>query len=550
MLSELRITNFALFESQSILFGSGLNVISGETGSGKSIVLQALEMILGARAKAQYIRAGCDALTVEAVFELSALAEDVRAGLPEIARGDELVVSRSVNTAGKGRVLINGQLGSVALLEDIVGRIVNICGQGSQGRLLDSRYHLELVDDFSTQQALLAEYRSAYQKYRELSQKLETLESNAARGAARSEELRLAIDELTPLKPVAGLREELEATVRRHANAEGILSKSQELLEVFRSSDGLSSRISQLSGDVAELVKLDPDMAEGLQLIKSAQAELAEVESLIEKRSASVDVNATELEALRDRLAEVARLERKYRSNSEGLALLLSDMQAELSGMEGGTGLKELRAECAAAQSAAEGLAKKLSQVRKKAALKLSSAVEAELAELSMADAKLRVNISELSECGPDGLDKVFFEVQPNKGEGYKPLSQIASGGELSRIMLVMKKLLGDRQGVNVLIFDEVDTGISGAVARAVGEKLKALAQQSQVLCITHLAQVASMADHHFLVSKLSGERTVSLVRELPANERVEEIARMLAGYNITKASRESARELLASNCQ
>ncbi|MDC0357916.1 DNA repair protein RecN [Oligoflexia bacterium] len=547
MLCELNISNFVIIENQTISFGDGLNVISGETGSGKSIVLQALELILGGRSKPRYIRKGADSWEIQALFRLDNIPRHIFDELPDIVRHDELVVSRSMNSAGRGKVYINGRLGTVSLLEEITRKIINICSQGQHVRLLDPKYHLELVDGFAGCREVLERYQDLYRDWKEADSYLQQLREKAEQNLLRRAELEFLVEELGAINLYPGVRQGLEAEVQKNSNAEALIRSANNISEQCNEESGLFANLGSIGSELGELEKVDGEgISEILELFHSAQAQLQELDGSLNDYVSKIDINEAKLEELRERLAELARLERKYKTDDEGLQKLLELAQAELVLFDNVENIDALAKEVEQKLAKAAQCAKELTRLRKAAARRLASSVQAELGELNMIDAQLS-NTFEKCELGPKGQDRVEICIATNKGEPARPLRQIASGGELSRIMLVLKKVLREQSGVNVLIFDEVDSGVSGPVARAVGHKLKALAEQSQVVCITHLAQVASLAKHHFLVDKKVGARTKSVISELTEQEKVDEIARMLAGYKITSASRESARELLSS---
>ena len=549
MLSELTITNFAIIERQSLSFHAGFNVISGETGAGKSILLHALEFILGGKGSPTLIRSGAEQLEVQALFDLSQIPEIVRSELPEIVgEDDELVVSRTLPRDGRGKVLINGRLGTVSLLEEIVRKLVNICSQHHHTKLLDARYHLELLDGFSevgsTAERMKAAYRSWFEKRTELLK----LQEAHSKGVARREELESIVSEiggLTKLK--VGRRLELEGEIKRIGNAERLINVGQRTLELLSGEEGLSLRMKELSGAMHELARLDPGASTILTEFDAARTALVRSELSIGRFVQALDLDSSSLEKLREELSDLARIERKYRVDDAGLLALKSESEQELDAISGGERYREIEREVATLLEQVLKVGQELRALRSKGALLLCSSVGQDLAELNMRDASLDVRFSEI---GPtaSGLDKVELLISTNKGEPHATLSHIASGGELSRVMLVLKKILRERSGVNVLIFDEVDTGISGGVARSVGQMLKEISIRSQVVCITHLPQVASLSDRHFLVNKEVGERAVTVVRQLTDLEKVDEIARMLAGYKITEASRASARELIGSS--
>ncbi len=547
MLSELTISNFAIIERQSLSFHPGFNVISGETGAGKSIILNALEFILGGKLAATTIRSGAENLEVQALFDLSDVPPNVRLELPDMANGDELVVSRTLPREGRGKIFINGRLGTVSLLEEIVRKLVNICSQHHHTRLLDARFHLELLDGFCSLDTLLAEMREAHRAWSEKNRELKAVRDSQARSAVRREELEELLEELAKLPLLKdGRRVELEAEIKRLGNAERLIALGQRILSGIAGDEGISTQLKEVSGAVHEMHRLDPGFETVATAFEEACTTLAESEGSIDRYVNSLEVDGDALEDLRLELSELARLERKHRTTDDGLCALRERATAELELLLGGPGLSSLEQEVARLATAMELLAHKVRKIRQKGAKELSALVGKDLKELNMPDAVFEVKLAECDPT-PSGFDKAEFLIATNRGDTANPLAQIASGGELSRVMLVLKKLLRERSGVNVLIFDEVDTGISGGVARSVGQMLKEISQQSQVVCITHLPQVASLSDRHFLVNKELGKRAVTVVKQLSEEEKVDEIARMLAGYHITDTSRASARELIAS---
>lgn len=546
MLSELVIRNFAIIDEQSITFKPGLNVLSGETGAGKSIILSALEMILGGKPRAQFVRSGCDTAEVQALFSLEQLPQSARELLPDLAREDELVVTRTLSAAGRGKVYLNGRLATVGMLGEIVSRLVNVCGQNQHVRLLDTQYHRELLDGFAAHDRLLNDYRGAYREWRDLSAHLKDVEENLARNADRRAELETLVEELSAVGLRPGLRDELEGQISKLANAEQIIRGASAVTEAVEREGGPLEQLNALESELRALERLDPGLSVLSGAFFDAVAALEQFNTDLGRYVLGVELNEEQLENLRERLATLARLSRKHRCNESGLEDLFNQAQRELTMLEQAIDIDGLRERARAADGALQRKAGELSTSRRAAGKALVRSAQQELRELALIDARFAVNV-ESETPAADGADRVEFMISTNKGEPPRALRQVASGGELSRIMLVLKKVLRERSGVSVLVFDEVDSGVSGSVARAVGEKLRAIAEDSQVICITHLPQVASLANAHFLVEKnSSGARTVSRIRELTGEERVEEIARMLAGFKITAASRASARELLA----
>ncbi len=545
MLRELHIRNFAIIEEQCVSFAPGMNVLSGETGSGKSIILGALELALGGKGKPGLIRSGEDSLEVSALLDLEGIPSDLLNDLPEIARGEELAVSRILCTNGKGKVYVNGRLASLGMLSDIMGKLVNICGQNQHVRLLDPKYHLELIDGYAGNEKLIERYRQLYREFRRLEKLLSNFEEEKLRRQQKLSGLEQIVEDLSALKPFGGMREQLEGEVRRLANGEKILMAAQAMSSIFDDESGICSSLREISSQLLELRKLDDNTAALVELFESSKTSLEEFERELRRYASMVELNEDLLTEKRDSLAQVAAMERKYRNNDAGLSDLLSRARQELQELSVDSDETALIQERENIFAELGRVAGDLSDARKKAGAKIAADAVRELGELNMKGASLETSINR-DNFGQDGIDRLEIRISTNKGEPMKALRDIASGGELSRILLVLKKILRDRSGVNVLVFDEVDSGVSGSVARAVGEKLKALSGHSQVICITHLAQIASLADHHLLVEKKVGSRTTSVIRSLRHEERVDEVARMLAGHTITDSARHSARELLA----
>lgn len=545
MLSELRIRNFAVITEQSIQFGAGLNVISGESGAGKSIILQALELVLGARASSHKIRSGAERLEVEAIFDIAQLAPEFLEELPELARmdGEQLVLTRTVDQRGKSRALVNGHLASAGILQGIGKGLLSICSQSSATRLLVPEYHLGLVDGFAGHAERLARYREGYDKWRKVARQLEQAARQADGVEQRRVELEGVVSELSALEPRRDLRVELEEQVATLSNAERLIRGSNGLTDGL---SGLSDRLTDLQGELREMAAMDRTLESYRDLLDSAVIELGEVERGLERYASGLEIDEDTLESVRERLAELARCERKYRCDSAALEELLNASQVELESLEAARDQDRLASEEARLRGEVEELAGELTKARVKAGTELSRQIELELEDVNMRGVRFEVRCSEIG-LGSSGHDAIEFFAATNPGDELRPIRQIASGGELARLTLVLKKVLRERAGVHVLVFDEVDSGMSGKAARAVGEKLHVIAQESQVVCITHLAQVASFADQHILVDKRVGSTVESIIKTLDDEERVDEIARMLAGYDVTTAARASARELLSS---
>ena len=544
MLCELEIKNLAIIESQSISFSPGLNVISGETGAGKSIILEALQLVLGQRANSELIRTGAENWEVQASFDISKINESIKLGLPDFVDGDELLVFRSLNKSARAKIYVNGHLSSLSILNNTTSHFINICSQGQQIQLLNPDYHLTLVDNYAELKDELTKYKAKYYQYKEMSSEIQRLEEEANNSEIRLEELNDIIKDLTSVKIHSGIRASLQEEVEKISNSEKVFIIYQEIKELLNNDGGLLEQLITLRSLLNDLKRKEASSNKVVSQFETAKINFDEFENELESYISSFNLDEEKLDSLRDHLAEVARFERKYKTNDEGLVLLLEKSQQELEVMSSPDGLAKLKEKFAKLEQEVDKLANKLLDKRKKSAKEISKMAVQELEELNLKDVSFVVNFTE-TELNSNGNTKVEFLISTNKGEPEKSLKKVASGGELSRIMLVLKKILNENSGVNVLVFDEVDSGVSGSVARAVGEKLKALSQNSQVICITHLPQVASLADHHYLVEKTADERTITQIRGLNKEERIEEIARMLSGHNITETSRASARELI-----
>ncbi len=403
-----------------------------------------------------------------------------------------------------------------------------------------------MLDGFIGQPLLLEEYRTVFLQWIEKKKLLIEIETQYAERESRLIWLQETIAELSSPALRVGLRSELEVQVRRLSNAQRILDTARTIQDTLTESPGIQSSLRIVQGQLSDLHKIDNGIQSVSGLFHSAFVELGEFERELHRYVYSVETDEEKLAEISDALAEIARLERKYRTDDAGLLQILERAKGENSLLSDASNAEELRKEVEVLRRLVAEKGKILSIKRRKASKELSKLVAVELAELNMTGARLEVDFQPVDPHS-DGIEKVEYLIAPNKGEPPKPLRTVASGGELSRIMLVLKKILRERSGVNVLVFDEVDAGISGSVARSVGQKLKALAHQSQVICITHLAQVASYADTHLRVDKRVGSRTVSTISVLSKDERVDEIARMLAGFKVTAAARASAKELIAT---
>ena len=559
MLLELRIRNFAIIEETSLEFGPGLNVLSGETGAGKTIILSALGLLLGERASPDMVRAGAKEAVVEALFELEG-----EAAVPELAERArdadrrELLIRRVVAEGGRSRVTIDGELATVQTLARLGAALVQVYGQHEQHSLLRSESHREVLDRFAKIDAELAKYGSIYERSSAIRSRLKDLERRERERADLLELARFRAVELERAELTAGEDEDLTRERILLANAAKLAAAASETESTLYGAEGAAiDTIAAAETRLTEAATLDPKLGEALEMIKSARTNLAEAARSLAAYAARIEADPARLEEVENRLQELTRLKRKYGGSLEAAIETLAKARKEIAELEGIAESKaEVEAEMQAALDELLAHAQKMSASRKRAAEELGRKMEAELKTLGMRSAVFEPRLGALGAdeasferdgiaLGPMGFDTVEFYISPNLGQPPMALARIASGGELSRVMLGLKRLEAQRRGVATMIFDEVDAGIGGAVAQVVGRKLKQLARYHQILCVTHLAQIAAYADRHFMVEKEerrgSTRSRVSLIDE---TERTEEIARMLGG-DVSDKLRRAARELL-----
>ena len=552
MLLALSIRDVVLIERLDLEFGAGLSVLTGETGAGKSILLDALGLALGARGDAGLVRRGADKATVSAEFDIPAkhparklLADN------EIASEDTLVLKRVLGTDGRSRAFVNDQPAGIGLLRQLGELLVEVHGQHDTHGLLDAATHRGLLDSYGGHDAPLAAVRAAYETW-QACRKAEDDARNEAEAAKRDEEyLRHTLAELDKMEPKPG--EETQLAEQRSFMqggaklAEGLqaaldeLTKGRAVVSALNAAHRLIDRAAAKAGD---------RLAAALQSIAAATVEASEAVAQIEIVLADLDSDPAKLEQIEERLFALRALARKHNVDVDSLGALRDDMARKLAAIDGaGLDIKKLAAATAAARKTYMDAAAKLGEARRKAAAKLDKAVNKELAPLKMDKASFRTTVEtlEADSGGPDGTERVAFEVATNPGAPHGALAKIASGGELARFMLALKVALAGTGDAAALVFDEVDSGIGGAVADAVGERLARLGVDVQVLVVTHSPQVAARGLHHWRVQKTQGKSTSTTVVPLVAAERREEIARMLAGAKITDEARAAADKLLAA---
>ncbi len=567
MLRLLKITNFAIIDDLEITFGPGLNVLTGETGAGKSIIFDALNLTLGARAGGDLVRGGAREALVESLFEIPDTAGGLaarslleEAGV-EIEEDGELIVRRRVAEAGRSRIYLNGVLGTASLLSRVGDRLVNIHGQHAHQSLLRPASHLGLLDDFAGTSGARTALGELVRELKSAEEKLSAHREGVRERARRADLLRFQAEELEKAALRAGELAEIEAELPRLRNAGRLIEGAASLYERLYEAEGaVVEKTGEIQRELEDIAGLDESLRPLQEEAASAQAQLESLADSLRGYAEGIEHDPERLEALEARRAVIREMIRKYGSDEAECLAYLEECRSSLAAIsdEEGTearlaGARDaLRAELAKAALA-------LSEKRSRAAGSLDARMEEALSELGLAGARFQTLITHQEDpegfiraggravaLRADGVDRAQFHFSPNPGEPPRGLSRVASGGELSRLMLALESVLRRADLIPTLIFDEVDAGIGGAVAEVVGRKLKGVSASHQVLVVTHLPQVASLGDRHFRVEKhVAGERTQTRVEVLDDHKRVEEIARMGTGLEITDAAREHAREML-----
>jgi len=553
MLRTLTVRDFAIIEELELVLEPGLNVITGETGAGKSILLQALDVALGGRPDADLVRTGAEEAVVEALFtDVPAVARErlAGAGLPVDEGRAEIVVRRVIARGGRTRAYVNGSLGTLALLRELAPHLLQVYGQDEHQALRRVESHRELLDAAGGLGRTLDEMHARWSRVVAARDAVARARAEGEAATERAETLRAQSAELVRANLIPGEEEALGAERGRLVHAERLAAIATGAEETIYSGEGaIVESLGRVLASVREAVRLDASLDPTRALVESALAELEEAGSTLGRYARDLTPDAARLEAVEERLAQLARLRRKYAATIAELIRRRDDVAAELGTLDGGDeAIIELEAAVETARRAAAEWAGRLSVERRRVARDLTRSLLRELNALALDGARFDVRFVETEEraLGPDGWDEVEFFLSTNPGEEPRSLAKIASGGELSRIMLALKTLAASEDRGASLIFDEVDAGIGGAVAEVVGKKLRQLGRARQVLCITHLPLIAAFAEHHVVVTKrVADGRTFSSARPLTTTERVAELARMMGGENLTREVREHAEQLL-----
>lgn len=553
MLVELIVENYAVVEQARIRFGEGLNVLTGETGSGKSIVVDSLGLLLGARASAEMIRSGEAKARVSGIFSLEKtpqIQELLASTGIDSPDDEELIVEREIQANGKSRAFVSNRPVTTAFLRQLAPALGDIHGQNDQQLLFSTQAQRELLDDYARNGALLSQVEQVFSEWRATGEKLKELTEN------EQEKLRL-LDlwtfqrkEIETVQPRVGEDAELEAERRVQQNVTRLQeSATAAYTLLYDSPESATTQLRQAQKRLDELLRIDSSLGEAGGSLKQASVALEEATYALRDYLGKLEGDPVRLEEIEARLDALDKLKRKYGGTLPEVLAFFAEVSRKADEVENASehqaALESLQKKLAAQY---EVLAGQLSEARKAAAARLSRQVESELKGLAMSGTQFQIALAP-GTWTLSGFDEVVFLVSPNRGEELKALDKIASGGELSRIALALKTAMGDsdtQQGIHTLVFDEVDAGVGGAAAAAVGKRLKTLSRQNQVICVTHLAQIAGFADHHYAVSKREKKgRVTTAIEELTQEERAREIGRMLSGEHITPEALRQAEQLI-----
>ncbi|HZR55948.1 MAG TPA: DNA repair protein RecN [Terriglobales bacterium] len=562
MLVELRLENYAVIDNLAVAFAPGLNLLTGETGAGKSILIDALALLLGEKASSEVIRSGTEKATLSAVFEIESAAEKIVAKIFETngidSEDESIILRREISAGGKSRVFVNNQPATVAVLRQLAPYLANIHAQNESILSFDATARLALLDAFAGTQ--IDATTDAFHSWKTVAARIEELE--------RGEQDRLRLldlwifqkREIGEAKLQLGEDERLESEKRVLANAEKIYNAALNAFDLlYEGNASTSASLRAAQKHVEELVRYEPKFQEALTALDTARISVEDVGATLRDYAGGIQASPEHLAEVEDRLATLDRLKRKYGATLQDVIDFGAEVSRKLSEMENKDELlRQLRGELAQAAEEYLRAARAISKQRYEAARKLEKLVEAEINDLAMRS-HFKIEVSGTDEEGnwtASGFDQVLYLISTNPGEPVRQLENIASGGELSRVMLALKASVeaGTRNrkktlGQRTLVFDEIDTGIGGRAAEAVGKKLKSLSRSNQVLCVTHLPQIATFADHHYLIEKKeSGSRTRTTIRQITGEERTEEVARMLSGAKLTDTSKKHAEQMLKSN--
>ncbi len=563
MLLSLTIDNVVLIEHQVLELGPGFNVLTGETGAGKSMVVDALALVLGGRARPEIVRGGAREAEVAALFEIEpgsrVAAKLEAAGVP---CDGELVVRRVVQAEGRSRAFLNGKLCTAAQLADLGPDLCDIASQHESVSLTDPSTHLEYLDAYGRLETMRDSLGEKVADLAEIVREIDRVREAERDRAEREDFLAFQLREIEELDPSVGEETELESERARLRHAEKLATATQGAADrLYEGEDAVCDQLARVSTDLDAAAAIDPSLAPLARAIEGARSELADAARALGRYASGIESNPERLAEVDDRWFRLQKLLRKHGPTTTELVTYRDELKRQVAQLAGAEQLRgELEAKREASLAAVAAEARSLSRKRRDAAAKLADAIGKELGGLGMGRARVVVDVSpvpapQAGELPPvdgarltqNGIDRVEFLIAPNKGEDPRPLRKIASGGELSRALLALKRVLAEKGPAGCYVFDEVDAGVSGAIAEVIGRAIADVARHRQVLCITHLPQIAALADQQYVVGKSEAKgRTTSSVRKLSDAERVDEIARMIGGVRVGDAARRAAVELLS----
>lgn len=555
MLQTLSIKQFAIIDELDINFSDGLTVMSGETGSGKSIIIDAIGQLIGMRASSDYVRHGEKKAIIEGIFDIdeSKDAINILESLAIDVDEDFLLVKREIFSSGKSICRINNQTVTLQDLRKVMQELLDIHGQHETQSLLKQKYHLQLLDDYADNQYsdLLNQYQLSYNHYKNKRKELEELESADQALLQRLDLMKFQLEELTEASLKEGEVDQLESDIKRIQNSEKLNLALNNAHQVLTDESAIPDRLYELSNylqtinDIVpeKFVRLKEDIDQFYYMLEDAKHEIYD-------EMANTEFDEQVLNEYESRMNLLNNLKRKYGKDITELIAYQSKLANEIDKIENyEQSTSQLREEIKTLYNEVIDIGKKLSQERRRVARELRDHIVSEIQNLQMKDANLEISFKPLDEPTIEGIEFVEFLISPNRGEPLKSLNKIASGGELSRIMLALKSIFVKSRGQTAILFDEVDSGVSGQAAQKMAEKMRDIAQYIQVICISHLPQVASMSDHHLLISKASNaDRTTTQVKELKDENKIDEIARMISGASVTELTRENAKEMIKQN--
>ncbi|QQU27290.1 DNA repair protein RecN [Staphylococcus epidermidis] len=555
MLQTLSIKQFAIIDELDINFSDGLTVMSGETGSGKSIIIDAIGQLIGMRASSDYVRHGEKKAIIEGIFDIdeSKDAINILESLAIDVDEDFLLVKREIFSSGKSICRINNQTVTLQDLRKVMQELLDIHGQHETQSLLKQKYHLQLLDDYADNQYsdLLNQYQLSYNQYKNKRKELEELESADQALLQRLDLMKFQLEELTEASLKEGEVDQLESDIKRIQNSEKLNLALNNAHQVLTDESAIPDRLYELSNylqtinDIVpeKFVRLKEDIDQFYYMLEDAKHEIYD-------EMANTEFDEQVLNDYESRMNLLNNLKRKYGKDITELIAYQSKLANEIDKIENyEQSTSQLREEIKTLYNEVIDIGKKLSQERRRVARELRDHIVSEIQNLQMKDANLEISFKPLDEPTIEGIEFVEFLISPNRGEPLKSLNKIASGGELSRIMLALKSIFVKSRGQTAILFDEVDSGVSGQAAQKMAEKMRDIAQYIQVICISHLPQVASMSDHHLLISKASNaDRTTTQVKELKDENKIDEIARMISGASVTELTRENAKEMIKQN--